>query len=927
MQGLNHRMTPRKPDPDTWTGDVTASIDGGPPAVDAPASGGESSHEARYLDAGPLGLGGMGEVRRVYDRVLGRVVARKQLRAEIAHLSLARQRFVREARLTAQLQHPGVIPVHDFFDPGDGESAFTMKEVRGRTLAEVAAELHAASTVEGWEPADSGWTFDRMIEAFGRVCETVAYAHANGIVHRDLKPQNVMVGEYGEILVLDWGLARRLDESATEGAESELAAPGGDARLTGGGRALGTPAYMSPEQAAGRLEEVDRVSDVWSLGAVLYELLTGSPPYEGDTSEDVLQRALSEAGPRPILPSARIPAELAAITRRAMARERLERYPDAGELAAEVRAWQAGTRVSAHEYSPADLVRRFIRRHQTAIGASALTIILILSAGAYTFANMRAQRNAARASHVEISAALNIAEAQVRAGQQNLAMAALDDHNTVAAAVFAALALQANEGPEGRGVVMATTNAWMPELQSDISPSTCATLTMFHNQLAAVGDGEQPAHTDPPECRAVFADTVGLGPDRVARVRSVGTVELRVSDAILGRLLTGAEALAGLSGNDEDNSLLTLTTNHLRRWQLPPVGWNETQPFNAPVVALDVSRDGKIVAACAGSGGSVAVALDGGAVSAGVPEVGAGCSGIAIEKTGKIVAADGSGLHWLRDHILPPHAIASMTPAPDRGAAVITFRDDGSLLVLTNLADRTIVPVWTHGEYPPNGPVTLGAGAVASADPDNRILRAPVAWRSDGSSIALGNSAGVEIRGIPDGQRLGILPLAGASLRTLAWSPDGSRIAASSDDGRIDVFRNDDSARLLPGEWTTDFSLPGAPDSVLPIAFSPDGRLLATEGVQTDAHGIIAIWSLADHELLARLPSVHRRPTALQFTPDGARILVGYADGGLQVWALDDLFTPAAEVLKRTLQRSGLRLDGTRLVADPAWQPTTAASR
>ncbi|MFZ5477709.1 MAG: bifunctional serine/threonine-protein kinase/formylglycine-generating enzyme family protein [Myxococcota bacterium] len=330
--------------------------------------------EADYEDIGLIGTGGMGEVRRVRDRRLNRVMAMKILRADRVANEAAVARFVEEAQATAQLQHPGIVPVHEIGRLADGRLYFTMKEVEGRTLLEVLREVHAAAT-DRWEATASGWTFRRLVDAFRSVCDAVAYAHARGVVHRDLKPDNVMVGAFGEVLVLDWGIAMVRGRDAGAGAvhtdRSDAAAF--ETRM---GTVAGTPAYMSPEQARGEIDRIGPASDVYSLGAMLWHLLAGRPPYDGRDAGVVLQKVISgppeplrrpssdpapetlhpdmfEAEPDderdapPPVPAGAgppLPEELVAACLRAMSRDPGERFADASGLGAAVAAWAEGAR-------------------------------------------------------------------------------------------------------------------------------------------------------------------------------------------------------------------------------------------------------------------------------------------------------------------------------------------------------------------------------------------------------------------------------------------------------------------------------------------------------------------------------------------------------------------------------------------------------
>jgi formylglycine-generating enzyme required for sulfatase activity/tRNA A-37 threonylcarbamoyl transferase component Bud32 len=269
-----------------------------------------------YEDLGPIGVGGMGEVRRVRDRALDRVVAMKVIRRELAGHASAVARFVEEAQVSARLQHPGLVPVHGLARLPDGRPCFTMDEIHGRPLGDVIAAVHDASTTD-WRPAiGSDWTLRRLLDAFVGVCEAVGYAHGLGVVHRDLKPANVMVGAHGEVLVIDWGLA------VTLGRQGVAAG------------AVGTRGYMAPEQRD--RVAVDARADVYALGVTLVELLTGVAP--------ALDGAVAPTGGTRSKHGLPIPGELLAIAAAAMAPEPARRPPEGSALAAQVRGWLDGSR-------------------------------------------------------------------------------------------------------------------------------------------------------------------------------------------------------------------------------------------------------------------------------------------------------------------------------------------------------------------------------------------------------------------------------------------------------------------------------------------------------------------------------------------------------------------------------------------------------
>lgn len=268
-----------------------------------------------------LGRGGMGTVYLARDRKLDREVALKvvQLPEENGE---GVDRLLREARILARLEHPGIVPIHDAGLLPDGRAWYVMKRVRGCRLDDYARE---ASLTE-------------RLRAFERICEAVAFAHAHGVIHRDLKPENVMVGAFGEVLVMDWGVAKIQDapsRSSPGGKEGRR----GEEGSTLHGTILGTPGYMAPEQERGDVVRIDERTDVWALGAILRFLLADTDP------------------PRP----------LEAIRRRAMAEEPEARYPRVEELAADLARYLAGLPVGAHRESLWERTGRFIRRHRVAI--------------------------------------------------------------------------------------------------------------------------------------------------------------------------------------------------------------------------------------------------------------------------------------------------------------------------------------------------------------------------------------------------------------------------------------------------------------------------------------------------------------------------------------------------------------------------------
>ncbi|HZJ69418.1 MAG TPA: serine/threonine-protein kinase, partial [Planctomycetota bacterium] len=354
---------------------------------------------ARYLIQGEVARGGQGAILRVWDEELRRHLAMKVTLGKVSRPDTGAPtspvdartvgRFLEEAQVTGQLDHPGIVPVHELGLDSQGRVFFTMKLVKGEDLRAVFARVHAG------EP---GWTVTRALSLLLKVCEAMSYAHAKRVIHRDLKPGNVMVGSYGEVYVMDWGLARVLDRkddkdvrvapqaASLEGdVHSELrerAASDPDSPLlTRDGDVLGTPAYMPPEQAAGQLERMGPPSDVYALGAMLYHLLTGHAPYRTPAARVdnfAILRRVQEGPPDSVsrlAPDA--PAELVAICEKAMAREPTARYADMSTLAEDLRAYLERRVVEAYETGAVAELRKWVVRNKPLAGALAAGVLLL----------------------------------------------------------------------------------------------------------------------------------------------------------------------------------------------------------------------------------------------------------------------------------------------------------------------------------------------------------------------------------------------------------------------------------------------------------------------------------------------------------------------------------------------------------------------
>lgn len=405
VSGLSSPSAPRLARGSTVKSDATAETQeftpGGPdandraagPAPDNRASSGdglEIESRQHYVMMMEIGRGGLGRVRLAYDRQINREVAVKELLPHSLRSTEKVNRFLREAKVTGQLEHPGIVPIYATGLDQDGNPFYVMKRIGGRTLVQAISEYHALSASDPARPR----RLNELLATFRSICQTMAFVHRRGVLHRDLKPQNVIVGDFGEAIIVDWGLAKVFRRDAHAGpSESTIAGenfsgelpaimPSTDPELeheTQLGTVVGTIAYMPPEQARG--EPTDHRADIYALGAILFDLLAGEPPLRGKGPAILEQVKRGEVRDlRTLAPDA--PRALIAVCRKAMARNPQDRYQSAKELAEEIVRWQSGEPPLAYEEPLLERAYRWARRHRTlclTVAASVAVLAITLA--------------------------------------------------------------------------------------------------------------------------------------------------------------------------------------------------------------------------------------------------------------------------------------------------------------------------------------------------------------------------------------------------------------------------------------------------------------------------------------------------------------------------------------------------------------------
>lgn len=351
----------------------------------------------RYERVRQLAKGGMGEVHLAFDHQLQRHVALKVMAPEVSASPELSARFSQEAIVLGRLDHPHIVPIHDLGTDAQGQNYYAMKFVRGTTLKEVLTGLR-----KGQSKIIDRYPLARLLEIFQKICDAVGNAHSKSIIHRDLKPANIMIGEFGEVMVMDWGIAKILNQPETTSANLPVGAGGG----TQYGTVMGTPSFMAPEQAEGRLDAINERTDIYSLGAILYNILTLRPPITGEgTNAELMERVKAgkitpptvfnaDTGNAAVLlhcPDRQIPEAVSAVAMQALAREPARRYADVSELQRDIAAYAAGYAPVAEHAGAFRQFRLTLRRNATLAAATSIIALLIIAFGVHAHWKNREQ--------------------------------------------------------------------------------------------------------------------------------------------------------------------------------------------------------------------------------------------------------------------------------------------------------------------------------------------------------------------------------------------------------------------------------------------------------------------------------------------------------------------------------------------------------
>jgi serine/threonine protein kinase len=789
----------------------------------------------RYEVLAEHGRGGIGRVMRARDRELGRSVAIKEL---LVSRQSSELRFFREAMITARLEHPGIVPVHEAGRWPDGTPFYAMKLVAGRPLT---------SLIDDAKTSEQRLALIPHVIA---VADAVSYAHSKGIIHRDLKPANIIVGEFGETVVIDWGLAKQL--GSAEDLTPPVRAPGhihkGDGQLTVAGSVLGTPAYMPPEQAAGT--DVDERADIFALGGVLLHILTGLVPVK-DT-----------AGVGSV---AKLQSELRAIVDRAMSPLATDRYPSVRDFASDLRAFQVGRRVSAYDYQLRELLGRWINKHRVVLGIALLAAVIVATTVVFAARNTSRERGVAarlKAESQQGSEQLMLARARLLLSKDPSRSHQVSEQIPYSATSAQSLALLKADAL-GRGVAQSSFTPSPRRIRNLHWTSTDSlvldsmmdvwSVVDLRSKVASTEVGR--AGTSVLAVDAARRQLIYQAPDTTVYLRALDSQR----DAALGSV-AGAVWDATFSPS---GSLVAATTNSgdIVIWHLPTASKHTWRRARGVYHSVRFSPDSSLLATCGRDGVLVVWSV----------------------KTHRVVAkATCDGLANVDYAIIPGNktlVIGTRTGAthlynidPDRSGTVSQKAAGpqltGTVLDVSEHIDSSALLVTSSGEVVQYRPDTNSiiwktrVGGEVTRVAQATELGLILVGRRDGVVSVLGNSGEyvAELR-------------CGDTVTGLSVSPDGRQLATATADGSIKLWS-------LPPRSATSRPLSAAP--LFTVRFSPDGTRLGVDSqdgyIYVCAVGDWKCRAVTKHESLAN---------GLAWSADGQTLASSGWDGMIRFWTSD----------------------------------------
>lgn len=848
----------------------------------------------RFRNLRPHAKGGLGEVSVALDSELNREVALKEIQERFADDPQSRERFILEAEITGGLEHPGIVPVYGLGTYPNGRPFYAMRFIRGSSLKEALQEFHDPVVQKQTSRGDRQFQLRKLLGRFIDVCNAIEYAHSRGVLHRDLKPGNIMLGKYGETLVVDWGLAKSIDRKEIFASEGMLqpASLLSSSGVTQQGSAIGTPAYISPEQAAGRLEAIGPPSDVYSLGATLYHLLTGRLPIEEKDLGAILQRAQKGNFPPPRQHDPSIPRPLEAICLKAMALKPLDRYRNARCLADDIEHWLADEPVVAVSETLSERLGRFGRKNQGYVraGLAGLAVVALVSVTAALLIDGQRRMNHelavknARLAVAESEAkteALKLAQQKSELARLNAELAARQ--TKLAADERAARSLADKQAVSlRRSLAQSLLDRGVFEYQEGFGEEAIADLRRGW-ALTADDDPLAPAY------RRILFDRLSQGQrEWFTPIRDSGVFWCAAFSPDGTRLVTGS----GVGGATSTK----LSQNKLRLWDA-----NTGVPLNAfpvansdDVVSVAFSPDGTRIVAGSGTVAQLWDANTG--MALGTPMLhDIHVSSLAFNPDGTLVVSGCSEFFRDSNHSVRLWDARTGSAVGESfsyagGVRSVAFSPDGKR-VLTGSNDKTM-RLWD---------VKTGGAVGEPMRHPNAVLSA--AFSPDGTRIVSCCGTGLFFWDGQTGASAG-KPIDHAAL-CVAFSPDGTRIVSGGEDKTVRIWDAQSGAPV--GEPVRHW------EAVRCVAFSPDGSCISSG---SEDH-TLRLWDTTRYEVF-RSHMAHFGPvTSLAYSRDGTRIVSASEDQTLRIWDVQSgaaIGEPWKQLTSAPVRCVGFSPDGTRIV-------------
>jgi WD40 repeat protein/tRNA A-37 threonylcarbamoyl transferase component Bud32 len=856
----------------------------------------------RFKQLRPHAKGGLGIVYVAHDSELTREVALKEIQERHADDLGSRARFVREAEITGALEHPGIVPVYGLGTYGDGRPYYAMRFIRGDSLKDVIADFHKADSLPDRDPGERTIALRKLLGRFIDVCDAMDYAHNRGVLHRDLKPGNIMVGKYGETLVVDWGLAKTVgtDEPTDHTDEPRISSSSGSSE-TLPGSTIGTPQYMSPEQAAGRLDLLGPASDVYSLGATLYSLLTGKPPIESDDVAEILKRAQNGEIPAPRSIKPHIPRPLEAICLKAMSLTPANRYPTPRAIAADLEHWLADEPVMALPETRGQRLARWGRRHrawvQSGFAAMMLISILAISAVAivdYFRRSEATQKQAAIDSDGRTKDALRLVEEQKREVE-----AQKYEVESQIAHIHVNKGLELCErGESAQGLV------W---LARGLECCPVANGDLAHRIRMHIGVW----HHEPHRLRAILShqapiESASFSPDGRRVITAGADNKSRIWDAATGRqigpTLDHRGWVRSASFSPDGKRAVTASQDKTARiWdaatgqQVGPALEHQGEIFTA-----SFSPDGKtVVTASQDKTARIWDAATGQPVGPALNHRGEVRTAL-FSPDGKYVVTSTTNSAQIWD-VMTGRQVG---PALDNRDQLVTasFSPDGRFVITAGYyksaqiwdaaTGRQVGPTLDHRDrivsasFSPDGRFVVTAGWDNSAriwdaatgrqvgpSLDHRGWVLSASFSPDGKRVVTTSwDKTARIWDVATGRQVGPALDHQGAVFTASFSPDGKTVVTAG---------NDNTARI----WDAATSRPVVPtlahqDVIISALFSPDGRRVVTASMDNTAQ----IWVAATGRQVG-LALTHPEPVfAASFSPDSSLVVTASRDKTARVW-------------------------------------------